>query len=176
MKEASGKWIEIFRTLYASKIPVYQGGCRTAGDMFSKEEVHFLQSIGATPQEIFDFVEDWCEDGEPDLESVVALTGIRREYFLTEQQGQYSEHMIRTGDLPGRTAALAGLEWFPRIIEKAKAKLRGELPPDLMYACAGDRRFLRRVHVDPVEFLREVRKAGDNPEPLINFVTERVQG
>jgi len=173
MNHESVEWVEEFRTLFKGKVTDYKKGTRSAADMFSKEEEDFLRSIGATPQEIFDFVEDWCDDGEPDPETALAITKVRRDYFFQEQQGRFSEHSIITSELPSRHESLAGLEWFPRIIEKARAKLRGELPPDLMYCCGGDRRFLKKVNVDPVEFLQMVWEAGENVVRIVKFVTDR---
>ena len=173
MKSDTLDWIPKFRSLFEQKTASYQNGMRNADAMFSPEEKDFLHALGATPQEIYDFVEDWCEDGEPDLEMVIAITKIRRDYFLREQQGQYS-NIVRSTDLfPPREAKLAGLEWFPRIIEKAKAKLQGELPSDLMYSCGGDRRFLKTVNVSPDEFLQVVREAGDDVDHIVQFVTGR---
>ena len=168
-------WIEPFKTLFASKSVQYRAGARNVEDLFSQNDTEFLYSIGSTPQEIFDFVEDWCDNGEPDPDTALAITRIRWEYLLNEQGGKHSEHVVSPEAFPSRRASLAGLEWFPRIIEKARAKLRGELPPDLMYACGGDRRFLKKIRVDPVEFLRITREAGDNVESIVKFVTNRVQ-
>ena len=173
MSHESGDWVEEFRTLFENKAIVYKNGIRNAKAMFSNEEEKFLRSIATTPQELFDFVEDWCDDGAPDPETVLAITKIRRDYFLQEQHGQFSGKLISESEFPSRSASLAGLEWFPRIIEKARAKLRGELPPDLMYSCGGDRKFLNSVKIDPVEFLQAVREAGENTDRIINFVTDR---
>ena len=173
MNDESEDWIEEFRTLFDNKVSAYKNGVQQVEEMFSKDEETFLQSIGATPQEIFDFVEDWTDDGEPDPEMVVAITQIRRDFFLNDQQGQHSKFVKITDLFPPREAKLAGLEWFPRIIEKAKAKLYGDLPPDLMYSCGGDRRFLKKVKVRPDEFLQVVREAGDDVEHIIKFVTDR---
>jgi len=175
MNKESKDWVDQFRTLFASKITAYKNGIQNAKAMFSKEEEDFLSSIGATSQEIFDFVEDWCDDGAPDSETALAITKIRRDYFIQEQHGQFPEKPISESQFPSRSASLAGLEWFPRIIEKARAKLRGKLPPDLMYGCGADRRFLNTVKIDPVEFLQTVWDAGDNIDHIIKFVTERVQ-
>ena len=173
MNHESEKWEEIFRTLFERKVAAYKNGERRVDAMFTKKEDDFLRSIGATPQEVFDFVEDWCDAGEPDPETALAITRIRRDFFLNDQQGQYSK-MVKITDLfPPREAKLAGLEWFPRIIEKARAKLRGELPPDLMYSCGGDRRFLKKVGVNPVEFLQKVWEAGDDVDHIVKFVTDR---
>lgn len=167
------EWIPKFRTLFEQKVTSYKKGMRNADAMFSSEEKDFLRALGATPQEIFDFVEDWCEDGEPDLEMAIAITKIRRDYFLNEQQGQYSKIVKNTDLFPPREASLAGLEWFPRIIEKARAKLRGELPVDLMYSCGADRRFLKKVNIDPDEFLQRVWEAGDDVDHILKFVADR---
>lgn len=173
MNDESKEWVDQFRTLFERKVTSYKNGIQNAKSMFSKEEEIFLRSIGATPQEIFDFVEDWCDYGTPDLETTLAITKIRRDYFLQEQHGRFSEKLIREGEFPSRSASLAGLEWFPRIIEKARAKLRGELPPDLMYSCGGDRRFLNKVNIDPIEFLKKVWEAGDNVDHIAEFVKDR---
>ena len=173
MNDESLGWVEEFRTLFERKGSAYKNGIQNAEAMFSKEEGVFLRSIGATPQEIFDFVEDWCDAGVPDPETTLALTKIRRDYFFQEQQGQFPEKPISESEFPSRSASLAGLEWFPRIIEKARAKLRGELPPDLMYSCGGDRRFLHKVNIDPVEFLQTVWEAGDNVDQILRFVKDR---
>lgn len=175
MTNESSDWIQTFRTLFDQKVTSYKKGTGNADAMFSNEEKDFLHSIGATPQEIYDFVEDWCDDGEPDPDMVVAITQIRRDYFLNDLRGQYSKYVKITDLFPPREAKLAGLEWFPRIIEKAKAKLLGDLPPDLMYSCGGDRRFLKKVKVSPVEFLQLVREAGDDVEHIVKFVTARSQ-
>jgi hypothetical protein len=175
MKDESLDWVEEFLALFERKGTAYKNGIQNAEAMFSKEEEVFLRSIGATPQEIFDFVEDWCEAGVPDPETTLAITKIRRDYFFQEQQGQFPEKPISESEFPSRSASLAGLEWFPRIIEKARAKLRGELPPDLMYSCGGDRRFLNKVNIDPVEFLQTVREAGDNVDHIVKFVKNRTK-
>lgn len=173
MTNESLDWIQTFRTLFDQKVVSYKKGMRNADAMFSNAEKDFLRSIGATPQEIYDFVEDWCDDGEPDPDMVVAITQIRRDYFLNDLQGQYSKYVKITDLFPPREAKLAGLEWFPRIIEKARAKLFGELPSDLMYSCGADRRFLKKIKVSPVEFLQVVREAGDDVESIVKFVTDR---
>ena len=173
MNDESREWVEEFRTLFDSGITAYKNGIQNAEAMFSTREEDFLRSIGATPQEIFDFVEDWCDDEAPDPETALAIATIRRNYFLQEQQGQFPKTSISESQFPSRSASLAGLEWFPRIIEKARAKLQGKLPPDLMYSCGGDRRFLHKVNVGPVEFLQAVWEAGDNIAHIVKFVTDR---
>ncbi len=175
MNDQSADWVNDFQALFEKKVAVYKSGTQKVEAMFSEGERSFLRSIGATPQEIFDFVEDWVDDGVPDPETVLALTKIRRDYFLNVQQGKFPETLKNEEDFPSRSASLENLEWFPRIIEKARAKLRGEMPSDLMYSCGGDRRFLNKVKISPVEFLETVREAGDNDDHIIKFVIDRFQ-
>ena len=111
--------------------------------MFGTAQREFLEHLGATAQEIFDFVEDTFHGGEPGPETTLLLTATRREYFLGVQKGKRSRNVIDMDKLSPKSAQLGGIEWLPRIIEKAKAKLRGEMPPDLMYCCGGDRKFLK---------------------------------
>jgi hypothetical protein len=71
-------------------------------------------------------------------------------------------------ELPAKSAAVDGIAWLPRLLVKARLKLRGEMPDDLMYGCGGDRPFLRRMGTDLPEFLRWVRDAGDDDRKVID--------
>jgi len=68
--------------------------------------------------------------------------------------------------LPPKADAVKGIAWLPRLIPKAKAKLRGELPASLMYSCGGDRNFFKEHAIQSSEFLSLVwrprtRRRGD---------------
>jgi len=129
----STAWQEPFRDMYDRAVETYRKGHRDVKSMFSPEDLAFLASVGCKPQELYDFVEDWCEVGEPRFETVLAITTVRREYFLSEQQGRSSPNVISMDSLPSMGARLGEFRWLPRSITKAQAKLRGELPPELMY-------------------------------------------
>jgi hypothetical protein len=75
--------------------------------------------------------------------------------------------------MPAKTDAVKGIEWLPRIIPKAKAKLKGELPPSLMYCCGGDRRFFKANDILPSEFLGVVWRNGDNDAAIVDWVVAR---
>jgi hypothetical protein len=165
-------WETRFRRIYDLAVTNYRANVRGADVLFSADEVKFLERIGCRPQELYDFVEDWCEHGEPTPEVAVKLAAIRRGYFLTEQQGQPPRRCQPAASFPAREAELGGYRWLPRIIAKARAKLRGELPPELMYGCGGDREFLRGVHLDAVEFLRAVWSADHNDARLLELVRD----
>jgi len=166
-------WTTTFREIYDQAVERYRAGGRRPEDLFDHEGREFLAGMGCAPQEIFDFVEDWCEDEEPGFETVRDITAVRREYFLQEQNGVPSRQRVSASDLPPKHAELHGLAWLPRIIEKARAKLKGEMPPELMFGCGGDRPFLRRVNIRPAEFLRTVWNAGDDNESIASFVKQR---
>lgn len=165
-------WPKHFRELFEDGMDAYRAGKQQAGLMFDKEQVDLLKKIGATPQEIFDFVEDTVLGGEPGFETALLITEVRREYFLGVQKGKHSQNVIDMDKLPPKSAQLAGIEWLPRIIEKAHAKLRGEMPPDLMYGCGGDRAFLREHGIHAADFLREVWAAGQDTARILEFVRQ----
>ena len=163
-------WAKTFGDHFADALDAYCAGKRDAEGMFNPNAREFLKTIGATPQEIFDFVEDTFQGGEPGAETALLVTAVRRDYFLVVQKGKPSASVIDMDALPAKSAELAGIEWLPRIIEKAKAKLRGEMPPELMYGCGGDRAFLREHGIAPADFLREVWAADNDLARIVDYV------
>ena len=122
---------------------------RETGSLVREKDVEFLASIGASPSEIYDFVEDWSEVGKPSFETILAITAVRYDYFVNEQQ-RISPGLVQAPEtFPAGTLAMGGFRWLPRIIAKARAKLKGELPPDLLFSCGADRHFLRKVGIAP---------------------------
>ncbi len=164
--EDSQDWRTQLRAIYDSAVDRFEQGYRDPEKVVGPEALAFLDSIGTSAQELYDFVEDWVEDGEPDFNTVAAVTGVRRTYFLTVQGGKPSETMVPSASLPSGYAELGGYRWLPRIIAKAQAKLRGELAPDIMFGCGADRPFLRSVNMEPAEFLNTVWNS-DTDEHLI---------
>ena len=166
-------WEDTFQQLFDRAVNTYKGGTRDADHLLSNDESTFLASIGTSPQEVYDFVEDWIEDSEPTPEIIRQVTGIRRDYFLTVQDGTSSSKKWSSASLPSPGDTLGGYRWLPRIIEKARAKLRGELPPDIMYSCGMDRPFLKKHNIEPPEFLKVVWEAGEDQEKILEFVNKR---
>ena len=168
--ETSQPWMASLQGIYGEAVIRYEHGARGADDVIPESGLAFLASIGTTAQEIYDFVEDWSEVGEPPFSAVAAITAVRREYFLTVQHGQPSTQTISPSTLPSGSAELGGYRWLPRIIAKARAKLRGEMPPELMYGCGADRPFLRTVGIDPSAFLQIVWKAESDDQVILDAV------
>jgi hypothetical protein len=138
--------------------------------MFNHEDIAFLATIGCTAQELFDFVDDSLRYDDLDYETTLAVAAIRRDYFLNVMKGKSTGRTASMDSLPAKTAEVDGIAWLPRLIEKARLKLRGEMPDDLMYGCAGDRPFLRNMHMNLPGFLKLVWKCGDDDRRIINDV------
>jgi hypothetical protein len=145
-------------------------GCHSPHAMFTDEDRQFLKSIGCSDQEMFDFVDDLSEYGEPDFDTVLGIQEMRRDYFLNEMKGCAFGFVASMSELPSKSQAVEGITWLPRLIVKARLKLRGEMPPDLMYGCGGDRPFLRRMKMTLPSFLALVRDCGADDAKIVASV------
>lgn len=159
--------------IWENAVHLYEKGNRDSSTYFSPDEMEFLQSIGHTAQEVYDFAEDRVSRGEPDCDTFLMIAMLRRQYFLQHMNGQKSPNEVDTGDLPPKDQEVKGIEWLPRIIEKARAKLRGEMSDDLMYGCGGDRNFFKTHDIHPAEFLAFVMENFNDDDAIIDFVVER---
>jgi hypothetical protein len=166
-------WPARFQEVYNAGTERYRQGERAPQRLFSKTELEFLASIGCSAQEMFDFIDDLASYEEPGFETVLLTTAVRREYFRLVQNGVASSRQIDMDSLPAKTAEVDGIAWLPRLIEKARAKLRGEMPPDLMYGCGGDRPFLRGMNVELAEFLQLVWVCGEDNKRIVEYVKNR---
>jgi hypothetical protein len=172
----SSSWPHTFSDLFHLSVQKYRAGHQKASGLVDARGADFLRTIGYTEQEFFDFVEDFAKGGDPDLKTALEIAAVRRDYFLNEQHGKFTSHRISMDDLPSKDAEIEGIGWLPRIIPKAEAKLRGEMPPDLMYGCGGDRKFFRNNHVNPAEFLRQVWKSFGDQKKVIAWVQAQAAG
>ena len=98
------------------------------------------------------------------------IASVRRDYLRHVMNGEISSRILDPATLPGKTEMIDGFVWLPRILVKARAKLRGELDPDTMFCCGGDRRFLREHDLAPADFLRAVWAAEDDDTKVIEYV------
>jgi hypothetical protein len=163
-----------FRTVYERAVALYAEGKRGADGFFTAEEKQFLTANGITPQHLYDYAEDHNGyDGEPGLLQALGIELVRRDYFLNVQGGRGSTTLLDESKLPAKTDAVRGIVWLPRILPKARAKLRGELPPSLMYCCGGDRKFFKEHDILPAEFLTLVWRYEKNDGAIVDWVTRR---
>lgn len=164
-------WDIQFTELFSKAVAEYTSGNSDFESYYTKSDKEFLSSIGYKERELFDFVEDFVDDSAPSLSTALLVAGVRRDYFLVAQDGVASSHEISRNELPTFGDELAGIAYLPRIIVKAKAKLKGELDPDIMFGCGGDRKFLRQHgNIHPADFLRHVWASDGNDEKVAEFV------
>ena len=163
-------WNEQFTDLFDRCVTLYRGGNTELGSYYSNEDLQFLRGIGCKPRELFDFIEDYVDERDPTPTTALLIAAVRRDYLEVVQGGQLSEVEITREDLPTFGDTLGEIPYLPRILTKARAKLRGELDPDIMYCCGGDRKFLREHGIHPADFLRHVWAAGDDEGKIVELV------
>lgn len=165
------RWHHELKRLFAMALERYRAGERDPARCCDAFGAAYLDTIGMRPQELYDFAEDHAKrDGDPDWETILLIQAARRDYFLTVQRGRWSGKLADMEALPPKDAELAGIPWLPRLIEKARAKLHGEMPADLMYDCGGDRKFFREHGLHPADFLRHFWAVEGHPEKILAYV------
>ncbi len=164
-------WSDQFLELFRRCVDQYKAGNRDFNTYYSPEDLEFLLSIGYKPREFFDFVEDFGDEAQPTESTALLVAAVRRDYFLVVQKGQHSDKEIQKNDLPTFGDAIEGITYLPRILKKATHKLRGELDPDIMYGCGGDRKFLRdHGNLPMADFLRHVWAADGDTAKLMTLL------
>jgi hypothetical protein len=172
MPASNYTWDAAFLDLFDRCTVKYRAGRTDFTGWFNDADSALLRSIGCQPREFFDFIEDYCNyDGQPSAATALLIAAARRDYFLTIQDGKLSTHVVHPDTLPPKPdASLGGIPWLARITVKARAKLRGEMHPDTMYGCGGDRRFLSEHQAHPADFLRAVWAAGDDDQKVLTWL------
>ncbi len=168
-------WNDVFLALFDRCAARFQAGDTDFKNYYDAADLAFLADIGCQTREFFDFVEDFCGEGQPSISTALLIAAVRRDYFLALQDRVCSETRLTANDIPTFGDELDGMAYLPRIIAKGRAKLRGELDPDLMFGCGGDRRFLR-THGDihPADFLRNVWSAGDDDLKVAEWIKSQI--
>lgn len=163
-----------FRAIYDQAVTRFASGVRGADAFCTPEEKAFLAANGISAQNLYDYAEDHNGyNGEPGFAHALAIEAIRRDYFLNVQHGRASSAVLDESKMPGKADAARGIAWLPRLLPKTRAKLRGELPPSLMYCCGGDRRFFKEHDILPAEFLALVWRHEKDDAPIIDWVAKR---
>ncbi len=164
-------WNDTFLALFDRCLEQYKAGNTDFNSYYTEADLAFLQSIGYKPRELFDFIEDLGDAGEPTRSTALLVAAVRRDYLSVAQDGVLSSHEITRAELPTFGDELDGIGYLPRILTKARAKLKGELDPDMMYGCGGDRNFLKKhgdIHL--ADFLRNVWACGDDDAKVAAYV------
>lgn len=162
-----------FRTVYAQAVALYRAGHRGPRGLVPADDERWLAANGISVQNLYDYAEDDVGEGAPGFDRALGIESVRRDYFLNIQGGRPSGKVIDEASLPPKQAAIRGISWLPRLLPKARAKLRGELPASLMYCCGGDRHFFQTHDVLPAEFLSVVWRSGDRDEAVVDWLVAR---
>lgn len=166
-----------FRALYDQAVRLYGEGRRGPEAFFGSDQLAWLAAHGIAPQHLYDYAEDHHGyGGLPGPDHALTIETVRRDYFLNVQGGKPSGRVLDAASLPAKTDAIEGIAWLPRLLPKALAKLRGELPPSLMFGCGGDRRFFQERNILPAEFLSLVWRHESNPAAVVAWVVRRSGG
>ena len=126
-------WKQRFRALFNEGVERHKAGRQSPNTMFEADEIQFLESIGCSSQEMFDFCDDYVRWDDVIYDHVEELQTVRYEYFKNELNSKPASRRMEMGEFPEKSDEVEGIAWLPRLIVKARAKLDGQLPADLMY-------------------------------------------
>ncbi len=126
-------WKRQFRALFNEGVERHKAGRQSPDAMFERKEVAFLESIGCSTQEMFDFCDDYVNWDDVIYKHVEELQAVRYEYFKNELNSHPASRRMEMHEFPAKTDEVEGVAWLPRLMVKARAKLAGQLPTDLMY-------------------------------------------
>ena len=160
--------------VWEKSVKLYKSGHTNPESFPIEDEYPFLASIGMNKMDVFDYVEDWICENNPDLATFILIHDLRRDFFIEEQNSVLSSVRLDSKTLPGKQEDIEGIIWLPRVMMKARSKLRGELPPETMFCCGGDRAFFPKNDIHPAEFLRIVKNAGEDDQQIIQWVQKEL--
>ena len=127
------EWKQQFRELFNTGVERHEAGRQCLDTMFEPAEAKFLESIGCSTQEMFDFCDDYVNWDDVIYEHAEELQAVRYEHFKNELNSHPASRRMEMHEFPAKTDEVEGIAWLPRLIVKARAKLAGQLPADLMY-------------------------------------------
>ena len=159
--------------IWRNAVDLYTKGDSTPDTIVRDQDLSLLSGWGLNRMDVFDFAEDWCLHREPDFSTFLLVHYQRWRFFVEKQQSIPSSNLLDAKTLPAKDQRARGIVWLPRILPKARGKLRGELPPEVMYGCGGDREFFTCNHIHPAEFLSIVCFYGDDDDAVIEWVVKR---
>ena len=162
-----------FHAVYERAKIRFARGDATPATLLSSDDTAFLTANGINVQHLYDYVDDLAGYGEPSYDQAHAIELVRRDYFHNAQNSRPSKATLDPETLPAKSDAVREISWLPRLLPKALAKLRGELPPALMYGCGGDRAFFKQHQILPHEFLNLVWRFESDPNAVIDWVARR---
>jgi hypothetical protein len=163
---------ELYR-IWQSAVDQYKQGGSSPSTIVQEQDLSLLSGWGMNRMDVFDFAEDWCLHQEPDFSTFLLVHYERWRFFVEKQKSIPSSNLLDPKTLPPKDQKARGIAWLPRILPKARAKLRGELTPEVMYGCGGDREFFKSNHIHAAEFLSIVCCFGKDDDAVIEWVVKR---
>lgn len=166
------EWNDKFMQMYTEAVYRFHEHVQPSADhFFLPEERELLARIGYSAHEMFDYVKDYAQTGEPSPTTTLLIAAARRAFFLTVQRGMTGSALLSERDIPRETEEYQDIAYLPRIIRKAEAKLYGTLPHSVMYYCAKDREFLKtHGSIHPADFLYAVWNAKGDKQKVVTYV------
>lgn len=159
--------------IWEKSVSLYRDGNIDFASFPIDNEHALLTTWGISKIDVFDYAEDWCIYEEPDMLTFILIHYERWSYFSEVQNFMPSVSLLDPCSLPEKSETVNGISWLPRILPKARAKLKGELTAEVMYGCGGDRQFFKENNVHPAKFLRVVRQFEDNDQAIIEWVSDQ---
>ena len=126
-------WRQQFHELFFTGVKRYEAGRHSPESMFETKDTIFLESIGCSALEMFDFCDDYVRWGDVIYEHIEEIQAVRLDHFQNTLNNIPAERHMSMDEFPAKTDEVEGIAWLPRLIVKARAKLAGSLPADLMY-------------------------------------------
>lgn len=166
-------WNEHFLILFKNAVERFHSNARpTIDNTINAEDNKFLLSIGCRAAEFFPYVQSYAKTGEPSPSSLLLISHVRRSFFINSQRGIHCKAKpITNDDLPKASDEYQGINYMPRLIDKAQGKLYGTLDPSIMYGCTQDRAFLATLMgMHPADFLTLIWDARGDKHKVINAI------
>ena len=167
------EWNDQFMRIFREAVERFHTNPRLQpATIFEASEVEFLSSIGYRPEEMYAYVADYATTGEPSPSTSLLIASARRAFFLTTQRGIHGNAKpVTAAELPSELDEFQEIQYLPRIIRKAEAKLFGTLEPSIMFYDAADRNFLKQHgNIHPADFLNVVWLARGDKQKIVSSV------
>ena len=85
-------WKQRFRALFNEGVERHKAGRQSPDAMFEEAEIEFLESIGCSSQEMFDFCDDYVCWDDVIYDHVEELQAVRYEYWRGAKPSTYYTH------------------------------------------------------------------------------------
>ncbi len=171
-------WNDTFMELFHDAVERYHSNSHVNPlQFFYPSELEFLTSIGYKAREMFDYIADYAQTGQPSPSAALLIASKRRTYFFTAQRAMNStSKAISLAELPSPEDDFGGYVYMPHIISKAEAKLRGTLEDGIMYGDARDRQFFaENGGIAPADFLGMVNNVRGDRQRLITSIINQIE-